>query len=663
MTICRVQISNLQQQVRAGLRSLYRPPMLTATEWADENFYLSSESSYQEGRWKTLPFQVAILNAMGNDVIRTVNLMKSARVGYSKLLMAATGYFSEHKKRNILLFQPTDTAAEGFMKAHVESAIRDIPVWHHLAPWLGRKHRDNTLDTKRFTNGKQLWVVGGKAAKNYREKSVDSVLYDELAAFDEDVEKEGSPTFLGDKRIEGSVFPKSIRGSTPKIRGQCQMEKAAGESPHEFYFYLPCPHCGEMQKLRWGGKDEHFGIKWDAGKPETAYYQCEHNACVIRNQSLMDMQEDPRAEWRCEKSGLRTKNGYDFYLANGDIAPTPDCVAFYIWTAYSPFTTWRQIVTDFYKAKDDQSKLKTFVNTTLGETWDEDQGERLEWEDLKRRREMFPAGKVPTWAVYLTAGVDTQDDRYEGRVWAWGVGDECALVDRFIIYGEPDSQIIKDKVAERLNQSYARADDLMLQIGIICWDSGGHYTDTVYSMSKKMGLMRVIPVKGANVYGKPISNFPRKRNSKGVYLTEVGTDNAKELIYSRLKKQPDLNHRTPGAIHLPMNDDICDDEELKQLTAERKIAERKNGTTVYRWSSGGRRNEALDCLVYAMAALDIAKSRMGISLEKLAADLAPKPQQPEGDTEEPPPEQPPVPQKPQRQSANSWLGNTGGGWL
>lgn len=56
-----------------------------------------------------------------------------------------------------------------------------------------------------------------------------------LAAFDHDIEKEGSPLVLGDKRIEGSTFPKSIRGSTPKIRGPidkggCQIEGAVQKS-------------------------------------------------------------------------------------------------------------------------------------------------------------------------------------------------------------------------------------------------------------------------------------------------------------------------------------------------------------------------------------------------------------------------------------------------
>lgn len=102
-------------------------------------------------------------------------------------------------------------------------------------------------------------MLGGKAAKNYREKSVDVAGYDELAAFDDDIEQEGSPTFLGDKRIEGSVWPKSIRGSTPKVRGTCQIERAASESPHFMRFHVACPHCGEEQYLKFGDKETPFG--------------------------------------------------------------------------------------------------------------------------------------------------------------------------------------------------------------------------------------------------------------------------------------------------------------------------------------------------------------------------------------------------------------------
>ncbi|MGL4448429.1 MAG: phage terminase large subunit family protein [Shewanella sp.] len=669
MSISAAQIKNLKAAVAAGLRSFYRPPILTCAEYADAHFYMSSESSYTEGKWESLPFQIGILNAMGNDQITTLNIMKSARVGYTKMLMANAAYKVEHKKRNVLIYQPRDGQAKTFMKKHVETAIRDIPIWRALAPWMGRKHKDSTLEDKIFTNGKTLMVRGGTAAANYREISTDDVIYDELAGFDESIEHEGNATSLGDTRIELSMFPKSIRGSTPKVLGSCQIEKACSESPHLFKFNLPCPHCGDLQSLKWGGPEEAFGIKWrknDSGNklgehdPSTAYYLCEHCGCCIENNQLDEMELDARAVWICENTGIRTRDFLEFFNAQGQYIITPPNISIQIWSAYNSLNSWAKLVTEFLKAKGDKEKLQTFVNTKLGQPWDNDNGERVEWEDLKRRREMYPEGKVPNWVVYLTCGIDTQDDRYEGRVWGWGAGKEAALIDRFILYGDPASQVLTDKVAERIAKSYSRADGVILNIGITCWDSGGNYTDEVYNMSKKLGVMRVVPIKGANVYGKPIANFPRKRTAKGVYLTEVGTDNAKELTMAMLRIDPDVDVRKPGAIHLPLNEAVCDDIELQQLTAERKIPVRRDGRIVYRWDAGNRRNEALDCFVYALAALYIALEKFGINLDKLSHVKPIANTNSEQTAAEPKPASKPKPR------ANSWLnggGSTGGGWL
>ncbi|MDA6318050.1 phage terminase large subunit family protein, partial [Escherichia coli] len=157
------------------------------------------------------------------------------------------------------------------------------------------------------------WCLGGKAAKNYREKSVDVAGYDELAAFDEDIEQEGSPTFLGDKRIEGSVWPKSIRGSTPKVRGTCQIERAASESLHFMRFHVACPHCGEEQYLKFGDKETPFGLKWTPDDPSSVFYLCEHNACVIRQQEL----DFTDARYICEKTGIWTRDGILWFSSSG----------------------------------------------------------------------------------------------------------------------------------------------------------------------------------------------------------------------------------------------------------------------------------------------------------------------------------------------------------
>lgn len=628
MTISLPQTHELKRAIRRGLAALSKPVPVTAVEWANQNFYLSSESSYQEGKWETLYYQVAILNSMGNDEIRTVNVIKSARVGYSKMLIAATGYQVEHKRRNILVLLPTDGAAQGFMKSQIETMVRDVPPVLDLAPWYGSKHRDNTLDTKRFTHGKQLWCRGGAAAKNYRELSADTVIYDELAAFAPDVEKEGSPTFLGDKRTEGSTFPKSIRGSTPKTKGECQIEAAADESPHLFQLHIPCPHCRQEQSLKWGGKDTQFGIKWDPDAPLDAWYVCEHNGCVIRQFELQSTQD--QARWICEKTGIWTRDGYDFFEGD-DLIPTPESVTWHIWTAYSPFTTWGRIVLDFLKAKSDPNKLKTFVNTTLGETWEDDQGEKVDWEQLHARREIWQ-GAVPQAACALFGGIDTQDDRYEGRVWAVGPGEEFWLIDRWILHGDPASEELRRKVGLQLHRLYDRADGMPMKVERWCWDSGGHYTDEVYQESRKHGVTWVIPIKGASAYGKPIASFPRTRSKAKVYLTEVGTDNAKELIYNRFKIQPQPGANVPGCVHLPANDDICDESEIKQLTAEVKVLKIASGRRVYRWDAKGRRNEALDCLVYALAALRISQQRFGLDLDLHVIE----PAMAQGETEERP---------------------------
>lgn len=616
MNISKKQIESLGRAITSGLKSLYRPPPLTAVEWADsDNYYLPKESSYQEGRWETLPFQRAIMNSMGSDLIREVNVVKSARVGYSKMLLGVYAYFIVHKQRNTILWLPTDGDAENFMKSHVGPTIRDIPPLLAMAPWYGKKHRDNTLTMKRFSNGRGFWCLGGKAAKNYREKSVDVVGYDELAAFDADIEKEGSPTFLGDKRIEGSVWPKSIRGSTPKIRGTCQIERAAKESGHLMRFHVKCPHCGEEQYLKFGERETPFGFKWEPDQAETVYYLCEHNACVIKQHEL----DYSDARYICELTGIWTRDGLRWFSSSGAEIDPPESVTFHIWTAYSPFTTWVQIVKDWFKTKGDTGKRKTFVNTTLGETWSADVGERPLPEMVHSWGEAY-AAPVPGRVVYLTAGIDSQLDRYEIRVWGWAPGEEAFLIDRQIIMGRHDEEATLVRVDEAIDKQYASEDGSLMSIGRVCWDSGGIDPDIVYRRSRKLGLFRVIPIKGASVYGKPVANMPRKRNAKGVYLTEVGSDTAKEVIYARYKlARPDDGSPVVGLIHVPNNPDIFDLAEAQQMVAEELIEKYEKGRLKLLWDSKKRRNEALDCFVYALAALRISISRWQLNLEALAA--------------------------------------------
>lgn len=618
MSILSPWLTDLQVAVSNGLQSLRRDPPQTAVEWADDdNFYMSSESSYNEGKWTTAPIQVAILNSMGNDLIRVVNFIKSARIGYTKLLMANIGYKIKHKRRNLIMWCPTDPDAEKIMKTHVKGLIRDVPVLLEMAPWFEKKHTDNTLTQKVFTNRKTLSVLGGKASRNYREASADEVIYDELSNFDASVEGEGAPITLGDKRLNGATYPKSIRGSTPKLAGSCQVSKAVDESPYLLRFHIKCPHCQHEQTLKWGGKDAEFGIKWEAnslGEATKAWYLCEHAACVIHYHEMIEQSVTGR--WICDNTGMWTRDGMDWFDQASELIKTPRTVSFSVWAVYSPFATWLSLVTEFLNIKGDREKLITFVNTTLGEVWEEDQGEKVEWEVLYGRREVYP--EVPLQGLVLMGGIDSQDDRYELRVWAFGVGEEAWLVYRKILTGDPASEELRRKVGLEIRRTFTRADGIQMSVERWCWDAGGHYSDEVALESIKHGVQWVIPIFGASTYGKPIANFPKRKKNK-IYKTEVGTDNAKELIYSRLRITPPQPWvSTPGCVHFPLNDDFCDEDELKQITSERKKSVKVKGVRVMRWDSGGRRNEALDCFVYALAALRISQQRFGLDLDALA---------------------------------------------
>jgi phage terminase large subunit GpA-like protein len=607
-TIDKRRLKQIKKAYQDGLAIFARPEPQTLSEWAENNFYLSSESSYIEGRWETLPFQLAIMNAIGHPDIEQVNFIKSARVGYTQMIRAAVGYFLEHKKRNQILYQPVDAQAANFMKSHVETMIRDVPVVKKLAPWCGSKHRDSTLDTKKFNNGKQLWVFGGKSAKNYREKSADCVYYDELAAFDDDIEKEGSPTFLGDKRLEGSAFPKSIRGSTPKDAGNCQITKAAEESKHLLKFHLPCPNCEQEQVLKWGGKDVEYGIKWEDDDPKTAHYVCEHCSTQIDNNSLESMQLE--GVWRCEETGINTTDGISYYNVDGEKIDAPESISFHIWSAYSLFSTWSKIVSDFQKCKKDRSKLKTFVNTTLGEVWEEDEAEKIEHQNIYARREHYPA-QCPLDSGIITCAVDTQDDRFEIEHVLWVEGEESYRLSYERLYGDLSRSEIWDVLKKRVERKFITPSGLELSFRICFIDSGGHYTDEVYKFSRKNGVRRYVPIKGYNVMGKPVISWPRKRNDKSVYLVMVGTDTAKEIIADRLKQM----EPGEGYMHYPISDDF-DENYFIHLTNERRRLKVLGGKRQYVWENNGRRNEPFDTSVYNLAAVRALQQHFGIKLPK-----------------------------------------------
>jgi phage terminase large subunit GpA-like protein len=330
----------------------------------------------------------------------------------------------------------------------------------------------------------------------------------------------------------------------------------------------------------------------------------------------------------------------------------------------------------------DVSKLKTFVNTALAETWEE-QGDKVAHHELARRAEDYPLGVVPMGGLIVVQGVDTQGDRIERRVWAFGRGQESWLVDREIIYGDPAIEegqpgSVWTVLTERRRTPLMHASGSQVLITATAIDTGGHHTQQVYAYCRAHVHGNVLAVKGASQAGKAPLGKPSdievtwrgQRIPRGLKLWPVGTDVVKGLIYGRLRNETP----GPGYIHLPKA--LVTTDEFEQLTAERLVTKYVKGHPRLEWvKPNGKRNEALDCAVYAYAAAcwlglerftEMQWNKLEAKVAPVVRDLFAQPNNTDTEQDAAPPattgrseswttpQQPLPPQKSKSQSGRQW---------
>ena len=248
----------------------------------------------------------------------------------------------------------------------------------------------------------------------------------------------------------------------------------------------------------------------------------------------------------------------------------------------------------------------------MGECWEE-HGDQVDPTGLLTRLEDYE--ELPRQLV-RTAGVDVQKDRLECTVVDWGVGEEAWTLEHRILPGDTAQPAVWQMLDDELQHWGPQA---------VAIDSG-YNTSMVYAYVEKRRW--ALAVKGRAGPGVPLVEDEktrrmrlRRQRKKGIMVHLVGDDQAKALIYSRLK----ITAPGPAYIHFP-NDASFDDEYFAQLTAE-KLVTKMRGTRPYaEWQQIRPRNEALDCWKYALAALRLS----GIDLRMRAAIEAGKEAAPTG---------------------------------
>jgi len=575
---------------RTALMDGLRPEQpLTVSEWADKHRRLSSKASAEPGPWRTsrTPYLQDPMDCLSStSAVQRVVMMFAAQTGKTEAGANWLGYVIDHAPGPMLMVQPTVDMAKRLSKQRLESLINDTPVLaEKIAPARSRDS-GNTMFSKEFPGGMMI-LTGANSATGLRSTPCRYIFCDEIDAFPSDVDGEGDPVSLAEKRATTFARRKILLTSTPTVKDFSRIE-AEYERSDQRRFYVPCPCCNVMQWLKWPQ------LKWENNEASTAAYECE--VCHERFAEIHKAAMLRRGEWRATAP------------SNGKTA------GFHLSGLYSPlgWLSWAEMVDDFLRAKTDAPMLKSFVNTRLAETWEEDFASKVSADGLLERCEHYEAAMVPEGGLALTVGVDVQDNRLAISVWAWGREEEGWLLDHQEIYGDPSRQELWKQLDEVVLREWPHAVGRPMRPDVVAIDSGGHFTAEVYQYARERGRQGVVAIKGQSQRGKPPIgkgskvdvNYQGRTLKRGALVYPVGGDTVKTTLFGRLKH----NEQGAGFLHFHMG---TTGEYFEQLTAEKQVLRyNRGGFPTREWvKKPSARNEALDCLVYAYAGLNLMYQR------------------------------------------------------
>jgi phage terminase large subunit GpA-like protein len=576
------------------------PPSLTVAEWADEYRCLSSESSAKQGKWRSLPWQIKPMEDVTDPDVRAIVLMWASQVGgKTEVINNAIGYFIDSDPSPILMLQPTVEMAESWSKERFTPMLRDTTRLRGKVRDAKSRDANNTILHKSFPGG-HLTVVGANAPSGLAMRPIRVVLFDESDRYPKSAGVEGDPRALARKRTESFWDAVEIETSTPTVKGASAIEisfegkleedgtRKGGTDKN--YFFVPCSVCGVFQTLKWAQ------VKFPEGA-ENTFYECEacggHWTDEMRQAAIWD------GEWRAT-APFHGRRGYHL---NG---------IYCLFKAQKGFRNrLHQMVVQFLEAKaGGPETLKTWTNTFLAETWEEE-GEQPDVVEVMSRAEAY-GPVLPAGVLALVAAGDAQRDRLEGLILGVGLGFELWAIQLGRFMGSPEREEVWTAFDQFLEQEFEHPSGAKLRIVRTFIDSGDK-PEAVYRFCKARHSRGVYPIKGATTPASPLCGLPRKWGSVKVTGFLVGTDTAKGLIYDRLK----IVEPGPRCIHFPIGFGF-DREFFEQLAAEKLTTEFRNGFPRRVWKKVRDRNEGLDMMGYGIAAVENLRPALAVLAKSLA---------------------------------------------
>lgn len=604
--------------------ALAPPPERSPAEWASENIRVVA-GIRQGAKWEPFPYQRGILEAFDEPGVEVVVWRSSSQTGKTSTILGMTGYYVVVEPSPILIVMDTKENAETLAVERLDPLIDTCPALAECvyeARGSGGGKASSTRLMRKFKGG-VLRIVTAGAAGALASRSVRILVLDEVSRY-KALSGEGDPIEVALARTKTFAARRRVMiSSSPTIQGDAiDTWFLRGDQRR---YRVPCVRCG----YRWEWEWKH--VKYDNDDPATARIrcpECQHDHSGPERAAALE-----RGAW--EPTAER-------------IAANRHIVSFHSWCAFNPLERLSQAVADFLSAKAEAKrgsllKLQSWRNTTLGLPW-RGGPQEIDPDALFARRERpetWGTAPVPVGVGVLTWGVDVQNNRLEALLVGWGIGEEAWLIHHEIIEGDPKERRCWDALDELRGQTWRTnggADLLPLAMMV---DSRGHRTDQVYDYVRRKRSRRVMAGIGLDGFGRAlIENAARgviqKKKIRGklgrpAHAWFIGVDVAKSQLIS---EGLTLRERGPRYIHLPALD-WCSPAFCLQLTAEEETQERdKRGYMVRVFRQTKERNEAIDCLVYALAAfrtLGMRAHQLAEAVERNGARKpkpAPRPRQP-----------------------------------
>lgn len=567
------------------LKSFKPPPRMKLSEWAEKYRRLSPESSASPGRFRfdKTPYMREPYDMVGKPGVRSIAMMCSAQVAKSTFIENVVAYYTHLDPCPILHISPTLDSMKMFSKERLAPMIRDTPVLRDLVRDARTRDSGNTIASKKFPGG-HIAMVGSNSPAGLASRPVRVLVADEVDRFERSAGTEGDPLQLGIKRTTTYWNRVLVFVSTPgdkydpeeQTGSRIEKEFLDGDQRH---YHAQCPHCDTHQKMKWSN------VEWDEDEdgnhdPMTAVYACDHDECDAKWDDLDRADAMANGKWIAEK-------------------PFNGKVSYCLSQLHSLFAPLSDGVSDFLSSRADPMLFKTWVNTFLGEPW-EDKGARLEWSNLKDQREEYNVSEdIPEDITVITAAVDVQDDRLEYEIVGWGDEKQSWSLEYGYFYAE-DSLIENEpwkKMSDKLKTTFIHPLFGEIPIRNATMDSGGHFTEKVYKFCEFRPRCQAI--KGASGFDRPFVGRPLNNTIGDATVYPLGVDTIKQVVVGRLKV---ADSTKPGYCAFPID---YEDDYFKMLTAEELKTKYVRGKKKREWVPIRKRNEAFDIRVYNTAALDL----------------------------------------------------------